>query len=622
MSILVNPTLKVNVSPASVSLAAYNDVSTRLVQSGTYLESLITVSNAGVSSLNLRSGIISLTGVGNVTITNSGQVITVSGAGVGDYYPNSNPSGYITGIDTSSFALKSDTGQFAPAALTGNFVTTSQTGAYTNTFPTHTQTGNLIVGKNQTGIYSGSFYPLNSNPSGYITGSTGGFLSASQTGILVGKNETGTFITIGQSGQFYAASNPSGYITNSALTNYIQTSQTGSFATTGFVTGVSGALSTRIESTGNYLYGLIQASSAGVSSLNSQSGSITLVGGGNVSVATNGQTITFSGDTGTYANFALKADTGAFVTTAQTGQFAPAALTGNFVTTSQTGASLVGKNQTGIYSGSFYPLNSNPSSYLTGSTGGFVSITQTGIYSGSFYPITSNPAGYITGSTGGFLSASQTGILVGKNETGIYANSFYPLNSNPSNYVISSQTGAYDNTFVSHTESGALTGAFYPRTTNPSNYLTPSDTGIFDNTFISHAESGSFYPRNENPSGYIRNIETGVFADTLSKSIFLESPSNGDRIPMFWTSKQVTVKRINSVVYTTGEAPSISYRLTQSSSRTGVSGVVLSDVTETNQSTGTLYSSFTNSIISGGGYLFVECSGVTNVANFTLTIEY
>jgi hypothetical protein len=535
-------------------------LSAQTAATGSYLYGLIQASSAGVSSLNSQSGSMSIVGAGNVFVTTNGQTITVSGSGsagvTGDYvnrsetgeYHNTFVNNSETGVYTNTFVSKSESGQFAPtaltgafittgqtgqftpAALTGNFVTTSQTGAYTNTFPTHTQTGASLVGKNQTGIYSGSFYPLNGNPSGYITGSTGGFLSASQTGILVGDNETGSFITTGQTGQFYAASNPAGYITNSALNGYIQSSQTGAFATTGYVTGVSGVITTRLESTGTYLYSLIQASSAGVSSLNSQSGSITLAGAGNVSIITNGQTITASGDTGAYANFALKADTGSFVTTSQTGQFAPAALTGSFVTTTQTGAytntfashtqtgnTLVGKNQTGIYSGSFYPLNSNPSAYLTGSTGGFLSASQTGIYSGTFYPLNSNPAGYVTGSTGGFLSESQTGILVGKNETGVYTNSFYPLNTNPSNYLTGSTGG-----FVSVTQTGIYSGTFYPLSSNPNGYLTGSTGGFLSvsqtGILVGKNETGiyanSFYPLNSNPSNYVTTAQTGSFATT------------------------------------------------------------------------------------------------------------
>src|SRR5438045_9059417 len=110
----------VSVGTSVGNSASVDTVSNRLVQTGDYLLSQIQVSSAGVSSLNLRSGIVTLTGAGNITVNTLGQIITVSGAGAtGDYYPSNNPSGYITGIDTSIFALKTETGTFITAAQTG-----------------------------------------------------------------------------------------------------------------------------------------------------------------------------------------------------------------------------------------------------------------------------------------------------------------------------------------------------------------------------------------------------------------------------------------------------------------------------------------------------------------------
>ena len=85
---------------------------------------------------------------------------------------------------------------------------------------------------------TGEFYPTY-NPSGYVTGvNTGDFVTTGQTGVFltsgslapyattasltayVQTSQTGAFITSGQTGAFYPASNPSGYIT---------TGETGSF---------------------------------------------------------------------------------------------------------------------------------------------------------------------------------------------------------------------------------------------------------------------------------------------------------------------------------------------------------------------------------------------------------
>ncbi len=58
-----------------------------------------------------------------------------------------------------------------------------------------------------------------------------------------------------------------------------------------------------LELTGQTLFNLIGAASAGVSSLNGQSGILNLTGAGNVSVLVNGQAITISGNTGFLADY-------------------------------------------------------------------------------------------------------------------------------------------------------------------------------------------------------------------------------------------------------------------------------------------------------------------------------
>jgi hypothetical protein len=84
----------------------------------------------------------------------------------------------------------------------------------------------------------------------------------------------------------YTSDNPSGFIINSNLTS------------------ASGVLALSTQNTGQTLLALITASNAGVSSLNGQSGTLTLMGGGNVSVGVNGQNITISGNTGSLINYA------------------------------------------------------------------------------------------------------------------------------------------------------------------------------------------------------------------------------------------------------------------------------------------------------------------------------
>ncbi len=87
---------------------------------------------------------------------------------------------------------------------------------------------------------------------------------------------TGTALQ-GQLGNYYLASNSNEYISS------------------GDVDSISGSLQNNIEASGGYLLNLINASSAGVSSINSESGAMTINGSNGISIATNGTTITVSG---------------------------------------------------------------------------------------------------------------------------------------------------------------------------------------------------------------------------------------------------------------------------------------------------------------------------------------
>lgn len=165
----------------------------------------------------------------------TGSFITT--AQTGAFYPVSNPSEYITG----SVVRPSETGSFLTTGaadvryviLTGN-----QTISGVKQFisrPTVNGTGVMLSGEAvsvPTGELTGAFYPLNSNPSGYITGvnlsnyATTAYVTGisgdlqqqitalnNQTGGYVLDSETGNFITTSQTGAFYATSNPSGFIT-------------------------------------------------------------------------------------------------------------------------------------------------------------------------------------------------------------------------------------------------------------------------------------------------------------------------------------------------------------------------------------------------------------------------
>ena len=119
-----------------------------------------------------------------------------------DFYPTSNPSGFITGVDLGDYA----TTGYVDSSVSGKLDTTA--------------------------FNSGDFYPT-SNPSGYITGVD-----------LTPYQEKSAMTAYQPSGNYYSASNPSGFITGVDL---------GGYATTGFVeSAVSGKLDTTAFNPGDF----------------------------------------------------------------------------------------------------------------------------------------------------------------------------------------------------------------------------------------------------------------------------------------------------------------------------------------------------------------------------------
>ena len=152
----------------------------------------------------------------------------------GQFYPINNPSGYITGVNLSSYAtttfttgisgyqsgqinsLQSATGNIntrvtTVESATGSFALSANTGAFLTTGAAD----NRYASQSSTGAYTGQFYPRNSNPSGYITGvdlstyatqsyvnGVSGYLYGQitgnivNTGSLVGANQTGAYSNI------------------------------------------------------------------------------------------------------------------------------------------------------------------------------------------------------------------------------------------------------------------------------------------------------------------------------------------------------------------------------------------------------------------------------------------
>lgn len=205
-----------------VTLAALDTTSgilnSKIDNSGAYLFGLINSSSAGISSINTKSGILSLTGAGTVSVIVNGQ----------------------------NFIFSGDTGYLSNYALTNDLISTGE-----------------ILNTKITSL------------SGYTSNSIG-------------------------------ATNINLQLTGNNLYNYILSVS----GNTGYLIQYAKVIS--LESTGSYLYGLIQSNSAGVGSINGQSGTLNYTGAGNTSVIVNGQNFTISGDV---SNLYLKSNPNNFSTT-------------------------------------------------------------------------------------------------------------------------------------------------------------------------------------------------------------------------------------------------------------------------------------------------------------------
>ena len=486
-------------------------------------------------------------------LSNSGSPVAATGLLNEVFYPlENNPSGYtISGAFISQSDLDSATTQVLSYVANNYYPDTNPSG----------------YASSLTG--SGAYYPLNSNPSGYITtGQTGNFGG--------GSFNTGTLV-----GTFYLNSNPSGYITGLNTGSFVTTGQTGSFITTGqtgnfgggsFNTGtlvgtfvsVNGAEEiygqkifnpTTIFNNGilayvnGYLQNYTGSSTAGQTTLDwlsrvtydssnntsidwqnrqLKAGSLTIVDWSNgiLSGTWQAQGLTISGHSVvTGGPYYLNSNPSGYITTGQTGNFGG------------------GSFNTGTLVGTFY-LNSNPSGYITGvNTGSFVTTGQTGNF------------GFNSGSLVGTFSLNTGVVHITGNETvsglktfvsGIFSAGFsQAIKTQSSNYNLTNLDSSIlfsGNNLTGTLPSAAtysgqvyniklltgsltITGAQKIDNSNTYNSFT-TDKGISvqsDGTqwwVINHSPTGlltgSFYPLTGNPSGYIQDFTSGeleVFCD-------------------------------------------------------------------------------------------------------------
>ena len=489
----------------------------------------------------------------------------LQGGSTGQYYHLS--SGQYFNLITGAVVRPNETGSFltiGSADLRYVGLAGDQTISGAKAFvlrPSVNGTGVMLSGEAvsvNTGELTGAFYPLNSNPSNYVTGSvvrpsetgvfyptsnpsgyiTGVDLSAYVTGNVVRPSETGNFITASQTGAFYAASNPSGFITGVNLSNY---------STIAFSTGISGSLQNQITNlnnqTGNYY------------PTSNPSGFITgvdlsayITGINNIVYTTGNQDVSGLKD----------------FQTRPTVLDIPVLVSGDAVDLIH----LYGKNDQGstIYKGQPVYINgangANPLIKLASNTGERTSSKTIGLLSQNLsvnafgYIITEGvlegfdtsagtagdpmwlgPTGNIIYGTGnkpygnnhlvslGFVlrSNNNNGKVYVKVQNGFEIEELHKVYAiNPSNkdtLLYNSGSGAWfarqlntgDISGISDFVAKSETGAFYP-ISNPSGYVTgsvvrPSETG----NFITASQTGAFYAAS-NPSGFITGVDLSTYA--------------------------------------------------------------------------------------------------------------
>jgi len=419
----------------------------------------------------------------------TGNFITTSQTGA--FYPRSNPSGYITGVDLSAYV----TGDVVRPSETGNFVTTNQTGAFypasnPSGFITGLDTSVYVTGDVVRPSQTGDFYPR-SNPSGYITGVD---LSAYVTGDVVRPSQTGNFVTTSQTGAFYASSNPSGYITGVDLSSY---------ATQAYVTGASGSLQIQITNLNNQTGGYVLSSQTGNFITVNQTGAfyprsnpsgfITGVDLSNYSTIS--YTTGISGGLQSQIN-GLNSQTGSYVLQSQTGNFLTTGAADNRFVSSSGNQTVYG---TKTFSNDVY-INRL---YVTGSE----TIVSTNNFSVQSPYIILNLTGGAT--DGGIFFVTGSGL------TGI--NDYGPIigfdHSDKFKFGISTRASDLSSlpTIGSVEQINALSGYLDPRITTLNNqtgsYALKSETG----SFVTTSQTGAFYAAS-NPSGFITGVDLSNYS--------------------------------------------------------------------------------------------------------------
>ena len=309
------------------------------------------------------------------------------------------------------------------------------------------------------------------------------------------------FLNINLTGQFYPVSNPDNYTTSGNL----------------YLTGLN--LGNRLYQTGVDLVSLINASNAGVSSINSLSGVLNVIGTGEITVHNNGQYLIISGNSGDYATKYFLTATGAtlynllnsytgyqntnpsgFITSGQTGQFYPMSNPNNFSTSGNlqsTGQNLYNYTigLSGLLSGNI--LSTGQQAWNTANNN---AINLSGNLQSTGSTL-SNNINSLSGFVGNIQRVSAINVTGFGNQTGI-------INvSGAGNILVSTGSGNFIYVSGINLITTSQTGQFYPAS-NPQGYAT---SGNLQST------GQNLYSYITNTSGNLstRLYQTGVDIITL-----------------------------------------------------------------------------------------------------------
>ena len=462
------------------------------------------------------------------TVNGTGVLLSgetsATGTLTGSFYPlNSNPSGYITGVDLSNYVTKSSTGIFVTTGQTGNFITTSQTGGFVSTG----STGSFIT-SSQTGQF-------------VSTGSTGSFV----TGSVVRPSETGNFITTSQTGQFVGTGATGGFAVNTQVvfvTGNQDVSGIKNFYSRPTVNGTGVLLSgeatalptTILYTTGNQIKSgrliigdtIVDSSHPYTLSLqsNNQDTFLEILNSGGVGEGVffginnndfeqynwqGGDIVFFTAESAEagYVRLIIKNDGKVGIGTSSPSEKLD--VSGNIKANGATFNTRPTVNGTGVL--------------LSGEAAG---AANTGSLTGVFYPLNSNPSGYITGVD---LSAYVTGSVVRPSETG--------------NFITVSQTGAF---YPISNPSGFITGV------DLSSYVTTGQTGQFvTGSVVRPSETGNFITTGQTGQ-FVWTGATGSFVTTGQTGVFLVSGSAVDTIHLYGKNDQGSTIYKGNPVYIGG----------------------------------------------------------------------